>query len=139
MRCKHGFARFLGALVVGVRFLLPSTAFAQQPAAPPPDPGTWVGTAGVGLSLTSGNSDTLNFNLAFDATRDPKTRNVMKGAGLFIRGKQDNALVANRLSLGFRDQYAFSDRSFVVGQLEYLRDTFKLIEYLIAPTAGVGY
>jgi putative salt-induced outer membrane protein YdiY len=27
----------------------------------------------------------------------------------------------------------------VFGQIDYLRDTFKLIDYLVAPTAGVGF
>lgn len=112
-------------------------ASAQDP--PPPDPGTWIGTAGAGVALTSGNSDTLNFNVAFDATRDPKTRNVMKWTGLFLRGEQNDALVANRLSLGFRDQYALSARAYTYGQIDYLRDTFKLIDYIVAPTAGLGY
>jgi putative salt-induced outer membrane protein YdiY len=117
-----------------------SSAFAQQPATPSaPDPGTWIGTAGAGLALTSGNSDTLNVNLAFDATRDPKTRNVTKFAGLYLRGEQSDELVANRLSAAFRDQYALSARAYTFGQIEYLRDTFKLIDYLVAPTAGVGY
>jgi putative salt-induced outer membrane protein YdiY len=114
-------------------------AFAQQPAPTAVDPGTWIGTAGAGLALTSGNSDTLNFNVAFDATRDPKTRNIMRWAGLYLRGKQNEALVANRLSLAFRDQYALSTRAYTFGQVDYLRDTFKLIDYLVAPTAGVGY
>jgi hypothetical protein len=56
-----------------------------------------------GVSITSGNSDTMNYNLAFDVTRTPKARNVMKWTGL------------------------------------YLRDTFKLVDYLVAPTAGVGF
>ena len=112
-------------------------AFAQQPAAP--DPGTWVGTAGAGLALTSGNSDTLNVNAAFDATRDPKTRNVMKWTGLYLRGEQHDALVANGLSLSFRDQYALTARAYTFGQIDFLRDTFKLIDYLVAPTAGLGY
>ncbi len=112
---------------------------AQQPAPAVEDPGTWIGDAGAGLSLTSGNSDTLNFNLAFDLTRDPKTRNVMKFKGLYLRGEQDDSLTVNRTSLSFRDQYALTPRAFVYGQLEYLRDTFKLIDYLVAPTAGVGY
>ncbi len=109
------------------------------PAPPPPPPGLWEGTAGAGLALTRGNSDTLTFNLAFDATRDPKTKNVLKAKGLFLRGSQDDELVANRLSFTLRDQYAVTDRSFVYGQIEYLRDTFKLIDYLVAPTVGVGY
>ena len=112
-------------------------AVAQSP--PVPDPGTWIGTAGAGLALTSGNSDTLNFNVAFDITRDPKTRNIMKWTGLYLRGEQNDALVANRLSLSFRDQYALTARAYTFGQLDYLRDTFKLIDYLVAPTAGVGY
>jgi hypothetical protein len=52
--------------------------FAQQPPVAPaePPPGTWIGTAGAGMSLTSGNSGTVTYNVAFDVTRDPKTRNV---------------------------------------------------------------
>jgi hypothetical protein len=30
------------------------------------------------VSITGGNSDTMNYNLAFDVTRTPKARNVMK-------------------------------------------------------------
>jgi len=126
-------------LVFFVEIVAAAGAFAQQPAAPPPDPGTWIGTAGAGLALTSGNSDTLTFNVAFDATRDPKTGNVMKWTGLYLRGEQNDALVANRLSLSFRDQYALTTRAYTFGQLDYLRDTFKLIDYLLAPTAGLGY
>ena len=130
----------IGSLVLLIAIAVGPRALAQQPAAPPaPDPGTWIGTAGAGLALTSGNSDTLNVNLAFDATRDPKTRNVMKFAGLYLRGEQSDELVANRLSLSFRDQYALNARVYAFGQVEYLRDTFKLIDYLVAPTAGVGY
>jgi len=127
------------ALTTVAVLLVASTLFAQQPAAAPPDPGTWEGTAGAGLALTSGNSDTLTFNVAFDATRDPKTRNVMKFNGLYLRGEQDSELTADRLSLAYRDQYALTTRSFAYGQIGYLRDTFKLIDYLIAPTGGVGY
>jgi putative salt-induced outer membrane protein YdiY len=130
----------IGGIVLMIDIVVVGGALAQQPAAPSAvDPGTWIGTAGAGLALTSGNSDTLNFNLAFDATRDPKTRNVMKFAGLYLRGEQSGDLVANRLSLSLRDQYALNARAYTFGQVEYLRDTFKLIDYLVAPTAGVGY
>ena len=86
---------FMGAL------MMPSSLFAQAPCScPPPDPGVWIGTAGAGLSLTSGNTDTINYNFSFDITRDPKTRNVMRWTGLYLRGDQDDEAVANRLSLG---------------------------------------
>ena len=79
-------AAVVPALLSGFLWLGGGAAFAQAPAPPPPDPGLWEGTAGAGLALTRGNSDTLTFNLAFDATRDPKTRNVLKAKGLFLRG-----------------------------------------------------
>ena len=75
----------------------------------------------------------------YDVTRDPKTRNVQKSKGLFLRGEQEGELTANQLSLAFRNQFALTPRSYLYGQVEYLRDTFKLIDYLVAPTAGIGF
>lgn len=109
------------------------------PAAPPEPPKTWTGTAGVGVSMTSGNSDTMNYNVAFDITRTPTARNLMKWTGLYLRGDQNNTVVVDRTSLGYRDEYTLTSRTFVFGQLEYLRDTFKRIDYLVAPTAGIGF
>ena len=48
--------------------LMSTVAGAQQPAT---SPNTWAGTAGAGLSLTRGNSDTVSYNVAFDVTRTP--------------------------------------------------------------------
>lgn len=111
-------------------------AQAPAPAGPPP---TWTGSAGAGIAVTSGNSDTMNYNLGFDITRTPKARNVMKWTGLYLRGDQNDVVVVNRTSLAFRDEFTYSGRTFFFGQIDYLRDTFKLIDYLVAPTAGVGY
>jgi len=119
--------------------LMASAAFAQTPAPPGPPPPDWTGAFGAGLSLTSGNSDTVNFNVAFDLTRTPKARNVIDLKALYLRGEQNDALVVNRLSAGVKDQYALSDRAFLYGQVEYLRDTFKRIQYLVAPTVGAGF
>jgi len=132
--CRHG----MGAAIALSWALSSSLALAQTPA-PTVPPGTWTGTAGVGVSVTSGNSDTMNYNLAFDVTRTPMARNVIKSTGLYLRGEQNDAVVVNRTSLGLRDEYTLSGRTFLFEQLDYLRDTFKLIEYLVAPTAGVGY
>ena len=122
------------ALLVGVV----NVAAAQQPAAPEP-PKIWEGTAGAGLSLTRGNSDTVTYNLAFDLAHTPKARNVTKATGLYLRGEQEDEVIVNRTALGLRDEYTLSGRTFLFGQVDYLRDTFKLIDYLVAPTAGIGY
>lgn len=62
----------------------------------------------------------------------------MRWAGLYLRGEQDGELIVNRTSLGYRDEYTLSGRRFLFAQIDYFRDTFKLIDYLAAPTAGVG-
>jgi putative salt-induced outer membrane protein len=110
---------------------------AQEP--PPPPPKVWSTSAGVGLSLTSGNSDTSTFNANYSVVFDPHTRNVVKSTGLLIRGTADGELSANRLAFTVRDEYRANGHVFVYGQTQYLRDTFKEIDYLVAPTAGVGY
>jgi len=97
------------------------------------------GSAGFGLSFTQGNSDTLNISATVDATYDPKTKNAMRWNGLFLRGKQNGVLSVNRVSAMFRDENTVSGRMFVFGQVETLHDTFKGIEYLLTPSAGVGY
>jgi putative salt-induced outer membrane protein len=131
------------ALAGALTLLCSSPALAQEPCncppAPPPPPPVWTGSAGAGLGLTSGNSDTRNLNLAFEATRDPKTKHVLKFAALYLWSSQDGEESANRLSLLGRDEYTLTPRAFAFGQVQYLRDPFKEIEYLIAPTGGLGY
>lgn len=109
---------------------------AQAPATPPP---VVTGNFGGGLALTSGNSDTKNFNVSFAVVRDPKTRNVVKLNGLYLRGDKDKNAIIDRTTIGLRDEYTFSKNVFAFGQLEYLRDKFKDILYLWSPTGGLGY
>jgi putative salt-induced outer membrane protein len=114
-------------------------AFAQ-PAAPPPEPTSpWVTSATAGLALTSGNKDTSTVNLGYDIIYDPKTKNVVKSQGLFLRGKTDGDLTVDRLALNARDEYQLRQRMYAFGQLQYLQDQFKDIDYLVAPTVGLGY
>ena len=123
--------------------VLPATHLWAQPPTPPPappgPPQGLSGSAGFGLSLTSGNSDTINLSAAVDSIYDPKTGNVMKWNALFLRGKQNGVLSVNRLSAMFRDENNLSERVYVFGQIDYLHDTFKQIDYLIDPAAGIGY
>jgi putative salt-induced outer membrane protein YdiY len=108
-------------------------------AAPPAPPKIWTVTASAGLALTSGNSDTSTVNLAYDLTYDPQTKNVVKSDGLFLRGETEGELSAHRTGLNIRDEYKLTQRLFVFGQNQYLKDEFKDIEYLLAPTGGIGY
>jgi putative salt-induced outer membrane protein YdiY len=115
------------------------SASAQVPTAPPAPAGPWTGSISAGVALTGGNTDTSSVNASYDLTYDPKTKNVVKSDALFLRAKKDGDLTVNRFGLNARDQYTLAPRVFTYGQLQYLRDTFKAIDYLIAPTGGIGY
>lgn len=119
-----------------VATVLAPPALGQETPAEPEPP--WQGEAGAGLALTSGNADTSNFNITFELTHDAQTTHVMSWNGLYLRGSNDGVTNVDRTSLGFRDEYRYSERMFFFAQLDYLRDRFKQIDYLLAPTAGVG-
>lgn len=114
-----------------------TTAFAQAPA--PAEPKIWTVALSAGLALTSGNTDTSTLNAAYDLVYNPQTKNVVKSDGLMLRGKTEGVVSANRYGLNVRDEYSLTPRAFVFGQNVYLKDEFKQIDYLLAPTAGVGY
>jgi putative salt-induced outer membrane protein YdiY len=118
-------------------FLLTVAAPARGQTAGEESP--WSGTASVGLAFTSGNKDSSTFNAGYDVTYDPGAKNVVKSDALYIRGETDGAPSTDRLAWNARDQFQFHDGFFVFGQTRYLRDRFKEIDYLVAPTAGLGY
>lgn len=134
------------AMVMGVAV---APALAQEPAAAPPPqpcpcvepppPPVWTGSFGAGLALTQGNKDTTNFNLSFDIKRDPKTRTVFKADGLYILATENGEENADRGIIAARVERMISERTYLFTQLGYVRDRFKDIDYLIAPTAGIGY
>ena len=116
--------------------MIPVAAQAQAPAAPPK---IYTGSFGAGLAVTGGNTDTVNFNLTFDLIRDPKTKNVIKANALYLRSNANHETTADRLTLGFRDDYSLTKKAFVYGAVAYIRDPFRDISYLINPQAGLGY
>lgn len=124
------------AFVVLVVVCSARPVFGQAAAEPPK---IWAVTASAGVALTSGNANTSTVNLAYNLTYDPQTKNIIKSDGLFLRGETEGELSAHRTGLNVRDEYRLTDRIFVFGQNQYLKDEFKDIEYLLAPTGGIGY
>lgn len=122
------------AIICAVTF----RAAAQEPAAAPPPPPPWTGTLSAGIALTGGNTDTTTINLAFDVQSDRTKRNVVKAEGLNIRSSQDGGEIVDRTSLSTRDEFTFSGRGYVFGQVQYLQDAFKSIDYLVSSTGGIG-
>jgi putative salt-induced outer membrane protein YdiY len=106
---------------------------------PPPEPPGWTGSAGAGLAMTSGNSDTSTVNAAYELKRDTGGLIVFRSGGLFLYGKSEDVLTSDRLSFDARLERKLGTRASVFGQLQYLSDEFKAIDYLVAPTVGLAY
>lgn len=123
-------------LILAVLAAAPATVFAQ-PAAPPPPPG-WVGSASAGLALTQGNSDTSTVNAAYELKRDTGGDLVIRSNGLLVWGKSEDTLTSDRLSLDGRVERRLSARTSIYGATQYLRDSFKSIDYLVSPTVGIS-
>lgn len=127
------------AVLPGEPLPLPS---APPPPPPPaaPAPPAWTASVGIGYSLTSGNADTSTLNVSFDVSSRPKMPNVFKADLLYLRGEENGELSLDRLSLRARDEYTrAAGKTYLFGQIEGLRDTFKDVDYLVAPSFGVGH
>jgi putative salt-induced outer membrane protein len=121
-------------LIVMASVIIPAqVARAQEPVQ------VYTGNLGGGFALTGGNTDTRNFNLTGAVVRDPKAKNLVKASATYLRGDQNDILNLDRTAINLRDEYTLSGRTFVFGQLDYLRDKFKQIIFLWVPAAGVGY
>lgn len=120
-----------------VLFLSAVTMFAQEPA--PPAGQTWSGDFGAGLSLTRGNSDTKNVNLALNLAQKINARNVVKYDAFYLRADNNGDLTVDRTTFGARDEYTLSPLTYAFGDVHFLRDKFKQIESLVTPTVGVGH
>jgi putative salt-induced outer membrane protein YdiY len=115
------------------------TAPSAAQSTPPPEPPGWTGSAGAGVSNTSGNSDTSNVNVAFELKRDTGGPMLFRSSALFLYGKSQDVLTSDRLSFDARVERKLSTRTSMFAQAQYLRDEFKSIDYLIAPTVGLAY
>src|SRR5687768_8708252 len=120
-------------------FFMAAQIAAQDTSSATPPVDAWTSSIGAGLAMTSGNTDTQNYNFSLSTKYDPKTRIVFKADALLLRGSSDGETQVDRATAAARGEYSLSDRTFTFGEVSYLRDPFKQIDYLVAPVAGVGY
>jgi putative salt-induced outer membrane protein len=107
------------------------------PPAPPPPP--WTGSIGLGFSMNRGNTSTTDFNVTFDATSDPKKKDVFRFKALYLRDTSQGELSADRMLVDARYERTLSDRVYGYAAVGFLKDQFKSIDYLWAPAGGIGY
>ena len=124
--------------LIGIALLFITIAAAAQDA-PPAPPKAWNSSLGAGIAVTSGNSDTQNLNFAWSTIYDPKTVRIFKADALYLLGETNGEKQVDKATANVRYERSVSDRTFWFTEASYLRDPFKAISYLIAPTAGAGY
>lgn len=131
--------RLLGlTLLATAMAVAPATAQDTCPCPKEPEPG-WRASIGLGFAYTTGNTDNQNLNLNFDVIHDPKTKNVLRANGLWIRNETDGEVSADRAAFTVRDEYTLSGRTFAFAELSYQQDAFKELDSLWTPLAGVGH
>lgn len=133
-------ALVIAVVVVGTA----ARARAQTPplppiSMPPPSAANWALALSGGLALTSGNRDTSTVNFGYEFLYDPKTRIRLKSDAFYLRARSDGRISAERLGFNAREEYKLKEGAFVFGQVQFVRDRFKQISYIWAPTAGLGY
>lgn len=126
---------WLGVVIAFASFAGP--AFAQSPTAAHP-PSSWQLSLGGGIALTQGNKDTSTYNASYNVTYAPHPRRTFRSDAFLIRGRTNGELSNDKFALNVREEYRTSDRIFIYGQNQYARDRFKRIQYMVAPTGGVG-
>jgi putative salt-induced outer membrane protein YdiY len=130
----------LSVEVVLMKYVLPFVVtlslFAQAPPGTPADP--WASSIGAGLAITSGNSDTTNVNVSANTAWDPKTDRLFKADALYLLGESNGEKQVDKLTANGRYEQLFAARTFWFGEVQFLRDPFREINYLLSPLAGAG-
>jgi putative salt-induced outer membrane protein YdiY len=100
---------------------------------------TLSGNIGAGVSMTSGNSNTINWNMSFAVNKQTGRGHNFRGNGLYLRGQENGKLSVNRLTLAFRDDYSINSSIVGFGNISYKKDPLKGINYLVNPMGGLGW
>jgi putative salt-induced outer membrane protein len=113
-------------------------AATTPPAPPPPPPTNWVGSVALGLTLTSGNSDTLMVTLTGRADKKWDANEISLGLDASYGEDED---VKNNETLRAFGQYnrLFTDRWYGYFRAEAFHDDIADIDYRFTLSPGVGY
>src|SRR5438876_872333 len=101
--------RSIPAVALAAIALYATMALAADPAAPTPP---WSSSIGAGLAITSGNTDTKNYNLSFATKYDPKTRFLFKADALYLRSVTGGTVQVDKATADAREEYSLSPKTF---------------------------
>ncbi len=102
----------------------------------------WSGFLDTGLSLTRGNSETLNFNLSGQAVRETARDKITAyGSSVFANNGTGGPTktTANAIGGGIRVDVNITDRFYVYGLTDFYHDEFQQLDLRNILAGGVGY
>ena len=113
-------------VTAGAMMLLASGAHAQ-----------WKGEAELGITSTTGNTETTNINGKIDSTHeaDKWKHNLFAEA---YYAEDQSTKTAERYMLGYKPKYFVSDKDYVFGLLQYDKDEFASIDGRTSEVVGYG-
>lgn len=136
------------ALIFLIYISATSLVYAQQtlnntvpyfkPVTPINEKGKWTGTAGGGLSLSRGNSNSSQLTLKVDLLRT-RDRDQLLLRGLIVRAKNQGVESANSGLLSGRYERNFDDDWFTLLAVDFERDLYKDLTSRYSLGPGLGY
>ena len=127
----------------------PGTVLAQEAAT-----NRWAATAGVGLTITRGNSDTLLSTLTFKAVRKTTNNEVLLGAagtygeattettrrnGERLERHDETRKTAANISAYGQFNHLITDRFYSGGRVDYVHDDIADLKYRVTVSPLAGY
>lgn len=109
-------------------------AAVADPAAPT---GPWSGNVRLGYLATTGNTETTNANFGFgvDYAIDRWTHGA---TGTAVGASQDNETTAEAYTLGWRSKWDLTERDYLFGRLDWLKDKFSGYDQQFSQAVGYG-
>jgi putative salt-induced outer membrane protein len=112
-------------------------AAAGDPAAATEPTGPWSGNVRLGYIATTGNTETSNANFAFGV--DYQVERWTHGlTGSAVGASQDNETTAEAYTLGWRSKRDLTERDYLFGRVDWLKDKFSGYDQQLSQSVGYG-
>jgi len=134
----------IGALSVHAQTQTNTPPAAVPPVAPPKPKAVWKGSAALGLTVTSGNSENTLGTASAGTDRKTDDNELMLGAdGAYGRskapGQTTTTTTANSVHGVTQYNQLFTDRFYGYGRVEGRHDEVANLSYRVSLGAGAGY
>jgi putative salt-induced outer membrane protein YdiY len=124
-------------LLLGFLFLFMTAGWAA--AQEEEGPKGWQGDASLSLGLTRGNTDTTTLSFSAGLKKEWSKTWALEESASFMMTRVYGETTAENMGLTSRVSHKTSEKLFVFGEVQALRDRFKNYSYRFIPQIGAGF